>query len=122
MSTPADDAAMLIAIDQARNAWLVGEVPVGAVIMRDGKVIALGQPAPKPQLRIYGLDYEFANVDELPVSSMYPWKGVIAPDIMPAEPTTLELWALDVAGMRVTRIDVLLKVDKSANTAERMAP
>ena len=46
MSTPADDAAMLIAIDQARNAWLVGEVPVGAVIMRDGKVIATGYNRP----------------------------------------------------------------------------
>ena len=46
MSTPADDAAMLIAIDQARNAWLVGEVPVGAVILRNGKVIATGYNRP----------------------------------------------------------------------------
>ena len=27
---------MRLALDQAQNAWLVGEVPVGAVIMRDG--------------------------------------------------------------------------------------
>lgn len=46
MSTPADDAAMRIAIDQARNAWLVGEVPVGAVILREGKVIATGYNRP----------------------------------------------------------------------------
>ena len=48
--TPADEAAMRIAIDQARNAWLVGEVPVGAVIMRPSatgaQVIATGYNRP----------------------------------------------------------------------------
>ncbi len=97
-----------------------GQPADAVLIVRDGKVIALGQPAPKPQLRIYGLDYEFANVEELPVSSLYPWKGVMAPDILPAESTTLELWALDVAGNRVTRLDTHLKVDKTAKTAEQM--
>lgn len=43
---PADETAMRIAIDQARNAWLVGEVPVGAVIMRAGQVIATGYNRP----------------------------------------------------------------------------
>ena len=46
----ADEAAMRIALDQARNAWLVGEVPVGAVIVRrsdDGTtVIATGYNRP----------------------------------------------------------------------------
>src|SRR5690349_24279409 len=37
---------MRIALDQAHNAWLVGEVPVGAVIMRDGQVIATGYNRP----------------------------------------------------------------------------
>ena len=37
---------MRIALDQARNAWLVGEVPVGAVILRDGQVIATGYNRP----------------------------------------------------------------------------
>lgn len=45
-TTPADEYAMRIALDQARNAWLVGEVPVGAVIMRDGQVIATGYNRP----------------------------------------------------------------------------
>jgi tRNA(adenine34) deaminase len=44
--TPEDDSAMRIAIDQAQNAWLVGEVPVGAVIMRAGQVIATGYNRP----------------------------------------------------------------------------
>ncbi len=44
--TPADDYAMRIALDQAHNAWLVGEVPVGAVIMREGQVIATGYNRP----------------------------------------------------------------------------
>ena len=42
----ADEFAMRIALDQAHNAALVGEVPVGAVIMRDGQVIATGYNRP----------------------------------------------------------------------------
>lgn len=38
----ADLAFMRLALDQAHNAWLLGEVPVGAVIVREGKVIATG--------------------------------------------------------------------------------
>jgi len=33
---------MRLALDQAKNAWVLGEVPVGAVVVRDGKVIATG--------------------------------------------------------------------------------
>jgi len=43
---PSDEYAMRIALDQAQNAWLVGEVPVGAVIMRGGQVIATGYNRP----------------------------------------------------------------------------
>jgi len=43
---PADEYAMRLALDQAQNAWLVGEVPVGAVIMRGGQVIATGYNRP----------------------------------------------------------------------------
>ncbi len=45
-STTADERAMRLALDQAHNAWLVGEVPVGAVIMRAGQVIATGYNRP----------------------------------------------------------------------------
>ena len=45
-STAADEQAMRIALDQAHNAWLAGEVPVGAVIMREGQVIATGYNRP----------------------------------------------------------------------------
>jgi len=47
---PADEYAMRIALDQAHNAWLVGEVPVGAVIVRQTEqgpqVIATGYNRP----------------------------------------------------------------------------
>jgi tRNA(adenine34) deaminase len=50
MSLAADEHAMRIALDQAQNAWLVGEVPVGAVIVRptaEGpQVIATGYNRP----------------------------------------------------------------------------
>ncbi len=37
---------MRLALDQAHNALLVGEVPVGAVILRDGQIIATGYNRP----------------------------------------------------------------------------
>jgi len=37
---------MLAALDQARNAQAAGEVPVGAVVVKDGEVIAAGFNAP----------------------------------------------------------------------------
>lgn len=42
----ADEYAMRLALDQAHNALLVGEVPVGAVLMRQGQVIATGYNRP----------------------------------------------------------------------------
>ena len=50
MTTPQDEAAMRLALDQAQNAWLVGEVPVGAVVVRDSptgrRVVATGYNRP----------------------------------------------------------------------------
>jgi tRNA(adenine34) deaminase len=38
-----DDAIfMRQALDQAHNAWALGEVPVGAVVVKDGEIIATG--------------------------------------------------------------------------------
>ncbi len=42
----ADHAFMRLALDQAQNAWLLGEVPVGAVVVREGKVLATGYNRP----------------------------------------------------------------------------
>jgi tRNA(adenine34) deaminase len=48
--TAVDEATMRQAIDQAQNAWLVGEVPVGALIVRDTpngrQVVATGYNRP----------------------------------------------------------------------------
>jgi tRNA(adenine34) deaminase len=41
-----DEQYMQLALDQARLAWAVGEVPVGAVVVRDGEVIATGYNQP----------------------------------------------------------------------------
>ncbi|WP_432377894.1 tRNA adenosine(34) deaminase TadA [Duganella sp. P38] len=38
----ASDAYMRLALEQAQQAWNLGEVPVGAVVVRDGEVIAVG--------------------------------------------------------------------------------
>ncbi|MBQ0934677.1 tRNA adenosine(34) deaminase TadA [Ideonella paludis] len=43
---PSLEQGMRLALDQAHNAWLVGEVPVGAVIMRQGQVLATGYNRP----------------------------------------------------------------------------
>ncbi len=46
-AVPGFDVAMMrLAIEQARNGWLVGEVPVGAVLVRDGEVLARGYNQP----------------------------------------------------------------------------
>ncbi len=37
-----DDIYMRQALSQAHNAWALGEVPVGAVIVKEGRVIATG--------------------------------------------------------------------------------
>ena len=37
-----DAVWMRLALDQAQNAWALGEVPVGAVVVKDGQVIATG--------------------------------------------------------------------------------
>lgn len=37
---------MQLALDQARLAWTLGEVPVGAVVVKDGEVIAVGYNQP----------------------------------------------------------------------------
>ncbi len=46
MSDSPFDYGMRLALDQAHNALLVGEVPVGAVILREGQVVATGYNRP----------------------------------------------------------------------------
>jgi tRNA(adenine34) deaminase len=41
-----DSAFMQLALEQARHAWDLGEVPVGAVVVKDGVVIASGYNQP----------------------------------------------------------------------------
>jgi tRNA(adenine34) deaminase len=41
-----DAAFMALALEQAREAAAAGEVPVGAVLVRDGQVLAAGRNAP----------------------------------------------------------------------------
>ncbi|WP_342668704.1 tRNA adenosine(34) deaminase TadA [Derxia gummosa] len=42
MHSKPDELFIKLAIDQARNAEVIGEVPVGAVVVKDGVVIATG--------------------------------------------------------------------------------
>ena len=37
-----DETFMRLALDQAHNAWALGEVPVGALVVKDGQVLATG--------------------------------------------------------------------------------
>lgn len=37
---------MQLALDQARHAWKLGEVPVGAIVVKDGVVVAAGYNRP----------------------------------------------------------------------------
>jgi tRNA(adenine34) deaminase len=40
------DKFMQLALEQAQHAWDLGEVPVGAVVVKDGEVIAVGYNQP----------------------------------------------------------------------------
>jgi tRNA(adenine34) deaminase len=42
MTDPRDLNFMREAISQAHNAWALGEVPVGAVLVKDGEIVATG--------------------------------------------------------------------------------
>ena len=42
----ASDVHMQLALEQAQHAWDLGEVPVGAVVVKDGQVIATGYNQP----------------------------------------------------------------------------
>ncbi len=43
---PSDESLMRLALEQARRAQDAGEVPVGAVVVKEGRVIATGRNAP----------------------------------------------------------------------------
>jgi tRNA(adenine34) deaminase len=43
---PGQGRYMALALEQARHAWAEGEVPVGAVVVKDGEVIAAGYNQP----------------------------------------------------------------------------
>lgn len=45
-ASAAEHRFMTLALEQARLAWLEGEVPVGAVVVKDGEVIATGYNGP----------------------------------------------------------------------------
>ncbi len=93
--------------------------PADALLITLGdQVIALGQPAPLNMLRIYGLDYEFSNIDDVPVSTMYPWKTVIHAASLPGSASTLEAWALNVTKMQIARLKTSLSVDISTKKVE----
>ena len=115
-----EDGKMLEITGTARFA--VGQ-PADAVLVTIGdKVIALGRPTPRALLRIYGLDYEFANVEETPVSVMYPWRAYVSAEALPPDNAKLEFWALDAARKRIAKIDAVLEVDAGKTTAKVVSP
>jgi hypothetical protein len=89
------------------------------LIVQNGRVISLGQPTPRHLLRIYALDYEFSNTAEVQVSEMYPWVAKVK---LPSPDATLELWALDVAQRRVSRVPATIVVHGAEKTVEVMRP
>ncbi|MDD5241249.1 MAG: tRNA adenosine(34) deaminase TadA [Sulfuricella sp.] len=46
MGISQDDLYMRLALDLARNAWDAGEVPVGALVVKDGEIVGRGFNAP----------------------------------------------------------------------------
>lgn len=87
--------------------------PSDLVLITQGdKVIGLMQPQTHQWLRIYGLDYEFSNLEDLTVPQLYPWKGIVKAPALPDGDLALEAWALNVKDNRVARLPALIKVNK----------
>lgn len=93
-----DHVMMRLAIDQARNAEMVGEVPVGAVLVRDGRVVATGfnhpigshDPTAHAEIRALRAAAELEGNYRLPGFTMY---------------VTLEPCAMCAAAMLHARLD-----------------
>jgi hypothetical protein len=91
--------------------------PVDAILLvQEGRVISLGQYAPKHLLRIYGLDYEFGNYQDVPVKEMYPWEVRVKLASLDAP---IELWALESTEKfrKITPLKASIKLDPAAKTA-----
>lgn len=111
-----DDGTLFV---HGNGRFNVGQ-PVDAVLMvQNGRVISLGQPTPRHLLRVYGLDYEFSNAAEVQVAEMYPWEARVK---LPSPDATLELWALDVAQRRISRMPATIVVHSAAKTVEVRRP
>lgn len=97
--------------------------PADAVLItQGGNVLALGQPVLRNTLRIYALDYEFANVQDVPVAAMFPWKAVIPAASLGSGSSHLEAWALNVTDRRIARLNGSLRVDPGARKVEVEKP
>lgn len=76
-------------------------------------ILALGVPTPKPILRLYPLDYEFSNNHEVPVGEPYRWEARFPSSAIPGGIARLEVWALDIREMRITRVKQSVAVPPS---------
>ncbi|MFZ4763713.1 MAG: hypothetical protein ACOYMN_02065 [Roseimicrobium sp.] len=91
--------------------WQIGgharfgaETPVDLVLfVQHGRIIGIGQPTPKPALRLFGLDFDVANIEEFPVSALHIWRAQLDTKLVPEPSGPVELWALDVRNRRVVR-------------------
>lgn len=74
-----EEAYMRLALDQAHNAWVLGEVPVGAIVVRAGRVIATGfnhpvgsaDPTAHAEIRALRAAAEVLGNYRLPECSLY---------------------------------------------------
>jgi hypothetical protein len=93
--------------------------PADAILISHGdQVISLGQSAPIHLLRIFGLDYEFSNYEDITVSSMYPWEATLTLPASLPEDVTLDLWALDVMKGKIAKLKTSLRINKATGKVE----
>ena len=95
--------------------------PADAILLTVGqRVIAIGQPAPRHLLRIYGLDYEFSNYEDVPARDSYQWQSAVPLSDLPDGDQTLDAWALNVEARRISRLDAVLHVQKDNRRVENL--
>ena len=82
-----------------------------------GRIVGLGQPVSTPALRLYSLDFEFANPEVLRPGDFHRWTAVIDPGRLPPGDVVLNAWALDVQRMSLTPLADSLRIRRNADPA-----
>ena len=81
-------------------------------VERHDDIVGLGLPRPRPQFRLFNVDYEFTNFLAVPLQDASYWEAHIPMGSLPTNLVSLEVWALDSLQHKVARFPEKIKVPR----------